>query len=291
MTKVLVEILFAQPGSEPTGHVIPADIYDNYEKGDLNMELKDRVILITGASSGIGKAVALALSHGHNRIVITARRKELLSDVAETIQKNGSEALAIAGDALDEKQAAGVVDQAVQRFGRIDIALLNIGAGPSLSIAEAAPDDIKQNMRVNYDTMINFFCPLVQQMKTHDAGGVIANTNSLAGFLGLPTQGQYSAAKAACRMFLDTARIELKPFNIRVLTICPGFVVTERNKHPGIPHSLTMTTDEAAGHIMNALRSERKEYLFPNHLKTAVMLPKFLPRSATERVLSRFSQS
>jgi len=255
------------------------------------MDLKDKAILITGASSGIGKAVALALSHGHNRIVITARRKELLSDVAETIQKNGSEALAISGDALDAEQAAGTVQQAVLRFGRIDIALLNIGAGPSLNIATASPDDIRQNMRVNYDTMINFFCPLVQQMKTQDSGGIIANTNSLAGFLGLPMQGQYSASKAACRIFLDTARIELKQFNIRVLTICPGFVITERNKQPGIPASLTMSMDEAAKHILRALKSESKEYLFPARLKLAIMLPRFLPRFATEKILSRFLHS
>lgn len=252
------------------------------------MDLKDKVILITGASSGIGKAVALALSHGHNRIVITARRKELLSDVAETIQKNGSEALAINGDALDAEQAASIVQQAVLQFGRIDIALLNIGAGPSLSIATASPGDIKQNMRVNYDTMINFFCPLVQQMKAQDSGGIIANTNSLAGFLGLPTQGQYSAAKAACRIFLDTARIELKQYNIRVLTICPGFVVTERNKQPGIPSSFTMSLDEAARHILKALKSESKEYLFPTRLKLATMLPRVLPRFATEKILARF---
>ena len=255
------------------------------------MDLEQKVILITGASSGIGKAVALALSHGHNRIVITARRKELLSEVAETIQKNGSEALAISGDALDEQQAASIVQQAAQRFGRIDIALLNIGAGPSLNIATAFPNDIKQNMRVNYDTMIDFFCPLVQQMKTQDSGGIIANTNSLAGFLGLPTQGQYSAAKAACRIFLDTARIELKQFNIRVLTICPGFVVTERNKQGGIPGSLTMSLDEAARHILKALKSESKEYLFPTRLKMAIMLPRFLPRFLTERILSRFLHS
>ena len=146
-------------------------------------------------------------------------------------------------------------------------------------------------MRVNYDTMINFFCPLVPQMKAQNSGGIIANTNSLAGFLGLPTQGQYSAAKASCRIFLATARIELKQFNIRVLTICPGFVVTERNKQHGIPSSLTMSMDDAAKHVLKALGSESKEYLFPTRLKMAVMLPRFLPRFATEQILSRFLHS
>ncbi len=255
------------------------------------MELEDKVILITGASSGIGKAVALALSHKHNRIVITARRKELLSDVAESIQKSGSEALAIAGDALDEEQAARVVQQAVERFGRIDIALLNIGAGPSLNTANALPVDIKQNMRINYDTMINFFCPLVRQMKTQAGGGVMANTNSLAGFQGMPTQGQYSAAKAACRIFLDTARIELKPYNIRVLTLCPGFVVTERNKQRGIPKSLTMTMGEAAGHILKALKNEIREYLFPPALRNITIVGKALPRSVREKILAKLATS
>ncbi len=97
------------------------------------MDLEGKVILITGASSGIGRAVALALSRKRNRIVITARRKELLANVAGLIEQNGSEALALAADALDEEQAAKVIQDAVERFGRIDIALLNIGAGPSLT--------------------------------------------------------------------------------------------------------------------------------------------------------------
>ena len=76
---------------------------------------------------------------------------------------------------------------------------------------------------------------IIPNAKKQVMGGIIANTNSLAGFLGLPMQGQYSAAKAACRIFLDTARIELKPYNIKVLTICPGFVNTDKNKRDGIP--------------------------------------------------------
>ena len=259
--------------------------WDRIFTGKKYMDLKDRVILISGASSGIGKAVALALSRKHNRIVITARRKELLAGVAEAIAKNGSEALAVAGDALDEQQAARAVGEAAVRFGHIDIALLNIGAGPSLNIAKACAADITQNMRINYDSMINYFCPLVSLMKTQAEGGVIANTNSLAGFMGLPAQGQYSAAKAACRIFLDTARIELKPFNIRVLTLCPGFVVTERNKHHGIPKSLTMSMDQAAQYILKALKAEKKEYLFPASLSMAITLGRMLPPALKEKLL------
>ncbi len=146
-------------------------------------------------------------------------------------------------------------------------------------------------MRLNYDSMINYFCPLVRQMKTQESGGIIANTNSLAGFQGLPTQGQYSAAKAACRIFLDTARIELKQFNIRVLTLCPGFVITERNKQRGIPKSLTMTMDQAAGYILKGLKNETKEYLFPPTLKSMVVAGNALPRPVREKILSKLATS
>ncbi len=179
------------------------------EDGATNgMELNGKVILITGASSGIGRAVALALSHGHNDLVITARRTELLNDLAKAVESNGSRCAVLAGDALLEERAEEVVREAVVRFGRIDAALLNIGAGPPMNTATVSPEVIKGNMRLNYDSMINYFYPLLRQMKSQGAGGLIAHTNSLAGFFGLPMQGPYSAAKAACRIFLDTARTE-----------------------------------------------------------------------------------
>ena len=142
-------------------------------------------------------------------------------------------------------------------------------------------------MRVNYDSMINFFSPVVRQMKKQDMGGIIANTNSLAGFLGLPMQGQYSAAKAACRIFLDTARIELKPYNIKVLTICPGFVNTDKNKRDGIPKPFSMSEEQAAQHILKALELEIQEYLFPISLKIGIMLERLLPQFIVNKILSK----
>jgi short-subunit dehydrogenase len=253
------------------------------------MKLYDKTFLITGASSGIGKAVALALSHRGNRIVITARREELLEAVAENIRVNGSEALAIPGDALNERGAAEAVQKTAARFGRIDAALLNVGSGPPLNTSKALPGEIKENMRVNYDSMINFFVPLVQQMKKQDQGGIIAHTNSLAGFLGLPMQGQYSAAKAACRIFLDTARIELEPYHINVLTLCPGFVNTDKNREDGIPKPFSMSEAQAAKHILKALELETREYLFPFSLKIGILLYRWLPRWVANKVLLKWT--
>jgi len=251
------------------------------------MDLHQKVILITGASSGIGRATAVALSRRQNRIAIVARREALLKELSEEIKANGSEALIITGDALDEAVAKDAVLKTVSRFGQIDMALLNIGAGPALNTATATTAEIKDNMRLNYDAMINFFPPLVQQMKQQEAGGVIAHTNSLAGFLGIPTQGQYSAAKAACRIFMDTARIELKPYGIRVLTLCPGYVVTERNRQEGVSKLLTMSMPQAAGHIVRALEEEIPEYLFPTLLKMQILLARLLPRFILNWILSR----
>jgi len=251
------------------------------------VKLNQKVVLVTGASSGIGRAVALELGRGGNRVVITARRKELLEEVAAAIRTAGGEAMPVAGDALEEQQAKEGVQKIVDRFGRIDVALLNVGAGPPLNIATATRREILGNMRVNYDTMINWFVPLVDRMKRQKEGGVIAHTNSLAGFLGLPMQGQYCAAKAACRLFLDTARMELKPCGIRILTLCPGFVITEKNREDGIPKPFSMTEEQAARHILKALEQEISEYLFPPSLKTGILLARVLPRFLVERLLMK----
>jgi NAD(P)-dependent dehydrogenase (short-subunit alcohol dehydrogenase family) len=252
------------------------------------MEYSGKVILVTGASSGIGRATALALSRYNNSIVITARRKELLENAAEEIHRNGSDCAYYAGDALDAGHAERVVSETIKKFGRIDIALLNIGNGPPSNTLTASREIILGCMRANYDTMINFYCPLIRQMKEQKTRCMIAHMNSQATYFGIPMQGDYTAAKSAARIFLETARMELKHFgynHIVIQTIHPGFVDTDASRGDGIPTPNQISEEQAAGYVLKGFKSEVRENLFPPSMKYTTKFGKISPYWLLTRVL------
>lgn len=250
------------------------------------MQLTNKTILITGASSGIGRCVAQRLGAQGNRLIVTARRQELLDSLAAEIQAAGGECLALASDALSEADAQQVVDQAVARFGEIDAALLNIGDGPSFNMATETAAAIKANMALNYDTLVNYLVPLIQQMKQQQHG-LITHTNSLAGFLGLPQQGPYSAAKAAGRILMDTCRVELSPYNIKFCSVYPGFVATERVAEDGIPAPMEISEERAAQYIIHAMQKEKMDYLFPAVMRWLMRLEHILPKPIVNALSKR----
>lgn len=248
--------------------------------------ITNKTILIAGASSGIGRQVALLLSQHNNRIIVSARRQEELENLKSEIIANGSQALAIPCDALSQQQALSCVEQAVDTFSSIDIALLNIGDGPAFNMSKATVDEINHNNQLNYGTQVNFLVPLIAQMK-QQGHGLIAHTNSLAGFLGLPMQGPYSAAKAAGRILMDSCRIELKPFGIKFVSIYPGFVATERVKGDGIPSPFEISELDAAKHVIRALEKEKADYLFPFMTASLIRLARILPKPLTNKLLAK----
>ncbi|MDD9891919.1 MAG: SDR family NAD(P)-dependent oxidoreductase [Gammaproteobacteria bacterium] len=250
------------------------------------MKLENKTVLITGASSGIGRSVAEQLAAKGNRVVVTARRQALLDALAEQINSAGGECLAIASDALNEGDAQRVVDETVAAFGQIDAALMNIGDGPSFNMAEETPAAIKGNMALNYDTMVNYLVPLIQQMKKQQHG-LITHTNSLAGFLGLPQQGPYSAAKAAGRILMDTCRVELAPYNIKFTSVYPGFVATERVAEDGIPAPMEISEARAAQYIIYAMEKEKMDYLFPAVMRWLIHLARILPKPVVNALTKR----
>ncbi len=248
--------------------------------------ISNKTILIAGASSGIGRQVAILLSHHNNRLIVSARRQKELDSLSAEIIANGSQALAISCDALSAEQAQNCVHQSVDVFKSIDIALLNIGDGPAFNMSKASVEEINNNTQLNYGTQVNFLVPLIAQMK-QQGHGLIAHTNSLAGFLGLPMQGPYSASKAAGRILMDSCRIELKPFGLKFVSIYPGFVATERVQGDGIPSPFEISEIDAAKHVVRALEKEKADYLFPFMTASLVRLASILPKSLTNKLLSK----
>ncbi|MEH0631012.1 SDR family oxidoreductase [Streptomyces stelliscabiei] len=157
--------------------------------------ITDRTILIVGASSGIGAEVARQLAGDGNRLVLTARRAPELARVAEEVRAAGSACLDLVADALDPRAAAEVVAAGVAEFGAIDVALLNAGQGPDMSMDRVSVADVARIMALNYDTVVNYLVPLIDRMGSQRHGGLIAHTNSLAGLMGIPRQGPYSARR------------------------------------------------------------------------------------------------
>lgn len=249
--------------------------------------LSNKTILIVGASTGIGRAVALTLSKSSNHLIICARNQAALSQLANEIIANGSQALSIPCDALDKISAESTVAQAIERFGDIDIALLNVGQGPSFDMSNASVDQITDNMAINYHSMVNFLIPLITQFKLQGSG-IIAHTNSLAGFLGLPKQGPYSAAKAASRLLIDTCRIELKPYGLKFISLYPGFVATDRvlEQNNDMPAPFSISEKIAAQHVIKALSREKPDYLFPLVISALIRFALCLPKSWRNKLLA-----
>ncbi len=252
------------------------------------MDYSNKVILITGASSGIGAATAIKLAPFNNKIIITARRECLLIEVADKIRNLGSDCLYFCGDATDEGHAKYVVKNIVEKFGKIDIALLNVGIGPPSNTLTASVSKIRYCMETNYNSFVNFYVPIINQMKHQNSRCLLAHMNSQATWFGIPMQGDYTAAKAAARIFIETARMELKHFemnHIKLQTIHPGFVDTEAVRNDGIPAPNEISEEKAADYVLKGFKKEMNENIFPPATKWAVKLGKIVPDWLLTKIL------
>ncbi len=240
------------------------------------MNFDGKVVLITGASSGLGREIALSLSHRSTKLVVSARRVNLLEELAEEVEANGSECLVCPADATDPEAVQGVIDAGLERFGAVDVALLNAGGGDATSMADTTASDALWMMRTNYDTLVNFLCPLIQLMK--EQGGTIAYTGSPAGYFGLPKSGPYSAAKAAGRTLFDTCRIELKDYPIRLVALYPGFTYTDALDPDDVPFKwLIIERDRAAREMICAIEKGKGHHMFPKRIAIAIQFARLLP--------------
>lgn len=250
------------------------------------MQFSGKIILIVGASSGMGRILARRLAGEGAKVIVTARREPMLVKLAEEIREAGGECLPIAADATDATAAEDLVEAVVERYGRIDMIYLNAGGAPSLDMRLMNASDVNAYMRSNYDVIVNYLFPVLKQMM-RQGGGYVAHTNSLAGFLGVPLQGPYSAAKGAAMLLIDTCRIEFAGYGIRFTTVYPGFVATEATADDGMPAPLEISAEKAVDHILYALRHEKADYLFPFAMRWLIRLAHILPKPITLWILGK----
>lgn len=190
-------------------------------------DLKNKVALITGASKGIGEAIALTLAAHGVKVVINSRKQEDITKVANMIKDAGGECLAIAGNAGDLITCRLLLDQAVSQFGGIDILVNNAAAnptyGPIVETPEWAYDKIMAiNVKAPFE-LARFAYPIMKKR----GGGSVINLSSIAGHTPDPGLGLYSVSKAALNMLTKVMAKEWAADNIRVNAICPGLIKTK----------------------------------------------------------------
>lgn len=188
--------------------------------------LEGRVALITGASSGVGRATALLLAREGVGVVITARRTHLLAELADEIEASGGEALAVPGDAIDPTTAATAVARCMERFGRLDILVNNAGQGLYKQLVDTSVEEYDALMDSNMKSSFVFSREAAPHLIAQRSGTIVI-VSSVAGLRGAGNEAVYSASKFAQVGFAQALDDELRPFGIKVCTVCPGGIKTE----------------------------------------------------------------
>lgn len=194
--------------------------------------IQDKVIVITGASSGLGEATARLLAAQGARVVLGARRSERIEALAAELRTSGAQALAVTTDVTDAAQVQALVDAAVRTFGRIDVMLNNAGLMPHSPLERRKIADWDRMIDVNLKGVLYGIAAALPAMQAQKSGHII-NVSSVAGHKVRPGSAVYAATKHAVLALSEGLRQEVKPWNIRTTVISPGAVATE------LPDSIT----------------------------------------------------
>ena len=188
--------------------------------------IEGKVVVITGASSGLGEASAILLSEQGAKVVLAARRTERLEKITEKITANGGYAIYKATDVTDTKQVKQLVEFAVKSFGKIDVILNNAGVMPLSLLEELKIDEWNLMIDVNIRGVLNGIAAALPYFKEQKSGHFI-NVSSVNGHKTGPGSAVYSATKYAVRALSEALRQEVKPYNIRTTIVSPGAISTE----------------------------------------------------------------
>ena len=263
------------------------------------MEPKGKVVIVTGASSGIGEATARQFGREGAKLVLAARRVDRLEAVAQEISAlgSGAEVLVVAADLSRLEDIQALVNQTLQKFGRIDVLVNNAGFGRLDWLENLDPiKDIQAQMDVNAMGVIQTTRQVLPVM-IKQRGGHIINMGSMAGLIGTPTYTIYAASKHAVHGFSEALRREVKPWGIDVSVIYPGGVVTEFASHAGIkrktkattPKFMLLTADQVGQAVVKIVRRPRAMWILPWLWTMSMWMNRFANWLVDYTTITRFS--
>ncbi len=251
------------------------------------MNWKDKTVFLTGASSGIGEALAVAFAKKGATIGLLARREELLAELAKKCHDAGGKARIFPCDVVDSDGVHAAAEKFRDEFGHIDIMIANAGiGGNNKETRNYEPDAVKKLIEINLLGSVNAIHAVLPQMLERGSGHLVA-ISSLAGFRGLPKSAAYSASKAGMTAFFESVRLDVAKKGIDVTIIQPGFIRTpltagRENKMPFL-----MELDDAIPHFIKAIENKKKFAAFPWQLATIVRAGKFMPAWLYDRIAGR----
>ena len=261
--------------------------------------MKDKIVIITGASGGIGEALAKKFSSEGSIVVIAARQIEKLETLKMELEAAGAKVLAVACDVSKESDCKNLIDQTIKAFGKIDVLINNAGISMRALFNDLDLDVIKKVMDINFWGAVfatKFALPHLLKSK-----GSVVGVSSIAGKKGLPGRTGYSASKFALEGFLETLRTENIKNDLHVLVACPGFTASNIRKSslskdgssqgesPRTENKM-MSPDEVADHIYLATLKRKRDLVLTFNGKLTVWLNKFFPAMMDRIVYNHMSK-
>jgi short-subunit dehydrogenase len=255
--------------------------------------MKDKVVIITGGSSGIGKALAETFGSKGSKILITGRNADELQKTVHELQHKGITIAGFQSDVSKEEDNKLMAEAAIKTYGRIDILINNAGISMRALFEDVDLAVVKKVMDINFYGVIyatKYCLPEIKRNK-----GSVVGISSVAGYRGLPGRTGYSASKFALNGFLEVLRTEHLKTGVHVLTACPGFTASNIRKSSLTKNGTSqgesprdegkmMTAEECAFHIYNAVVKRKRDLILTSQGKLAVFLNKWLPGLADKMV-------
>jgi NAD(P)-dependent dehydrogenase (short-subunit alcohol dehydrogenase family) len=248
------------------------------------MTFADRVILITGAASGIGRQLARDLAAAGAKIAALDVQPEPLADLAREL--SGKRLATAVADVTDREALNKAVDQLQQQLGPADMLFASAGLGIPTPAAEFNAEAFERVVRVNLIGVSNSVAAVLPGMLHRGRGHLVA-LSSLASLRGLPLMAAYCASKAGLNALMDSLRIELKPHGIDVTTVCPCWVRTPMTDQVTMRMEGLVEVDAAVRLILEAVRRKKALYVFPGPSARRLRLLRWLPTRSADAILAR----